>query len=104
MGAMASEWTFSGTGGHDVRDYVDYCVTTYWFSVMAEHGDGRRFYCDKEWTPRSRTERARVEAEGKADRYAARLETKGFDPTMAPDWHEGEAAYGSESWQDTPGD
>jgi hypothetical protein len=72
------------------------------YSVIAEHDDGRRFYTEKAFKPRSRTERASDEAEAKAKRLAARLEASGLNPADHPEWSQGESCYGSETWSDNP--
>jgi hypothetical protein len=72
------------------------------YSVEAQHDDGRRYYTEKGFAPRSRTERANGEAEAKAKRLATRLEKQGFDPTTSKDWSQGESVYGSETWEDSP--
>lgn len=59
------------------------------YSVIARDDNGRRYYTEKAFKPRSRTERANDEAEGKAKRFAARLEAEGFNPVDHPEWSEG---------------
>ena len=92
MGVM-SNWSFTITDWTETFDHVDYEITTHSFGVMAQSGEGRRFYLQTEWVPKRHTTRAREVAEAKAQRYADRMAAKGdkFDPENSKLWDEGQS-------------